>query len=165
MKRLGFVLACVCLVLTALPVAAQGRPFREPAEGGPAEFAAGEVCPFPVLVDTVHNNEIATTFTDKDGNPTHQIITGRLVLRITNLATDASIVRNVSGPVMRTFNADGTLTILLRGGSLLYLFASDAGGPGLWLSSGPVRLEIDAANNVTSTVRPAHSQDVCAMLA
>lgn len=131
----------------------------------PLEFAAGELCPFAVRIEAVENKEIATTFTDKDGNPTRQLITGRLVMRITNLATGASIVRNVSGPGMLTFHADGTLTVVLRGGSLLYLLPTDAGGPGLWLNSGPVRLEVDAANNVTSTVRPAHSIDVCPMLA
>ncbi len=45
----------------AVPSAFAQKPIKEPAVFPPQQFAAGEVCPFPVRLETVSGNESLLT--------------------------------------------------------------------------------------------------------
>ena len=163
-------LAAVLLALLALlpaSAALADKPTREalPAPE-PLAFAAGEVCAFPVRIEAVDSKNKAVTFTDEDGDPVRQIITGTLRMRVTNLATGESLVVNVSGPGFLTFTADGLATVTLGGRGLLFLRAGiDVPPAGVFLVSGRLVLAIGPEGEVTEIVgRTGQMQDLCAAL-
>ena len=110
----------VVLALTASGVLAGGKPTREFFQN-PAQFlyAAGEACAFPVQVDTLLQAEYGITFYDAAGDPIRTLVSGRLIVQLTNLTTGASVTLNVSGPAEFVYNADGTISATLRGPSIL----------------------------------------------
>ncbi len=113
--------ALLPLVLLALfltpSVALADKPTREPVPAAePLRFAAGEVCAFPVLIEVPESKTKVLTFTDDSGTPLRQLITGKLRLRVTNLATGESLVVNVSGPGFLTFTEGNLATVILGGG-------------------------------------------------
>jgi hypothetical protein len=138
MKRLIFVIGLAVAAALLVPgVAVADKPIRE---GLPAEdFTIQGSCAFDVDLQVLVNKEFITTFSDG-----RQLITGRLVVRLTNVETGKSIDLNISGPVFITPHEDGSVTFELNGRSLVFL-------PGLLeLTSGPAVLEIDPAGNVVS---------------
>ena len=169
-RRIRSLVAVLLVLLALLPASAAlaDKPTREPLPAPePLEFAAGEVCAFPVRIEAVDSKNKAVTFTDEDGNPVRQIITGTLRMRVTNLATGESLVVNVSGPGFLTFTADGLATVTLGGRGLLFLRAGiDAPPAGVFLVSGRLVLAIGPAGEVTEIVsRTGQLQDLCAALA
>jgi hypothetical protein len=111
-------------------------------------------CSFDVRIDFLANKEFITTFTSGK-----QIITGRLVVRVTNLENPSkSRVLNVSGPGIEDLSDPSTFN--LSGSSLVFF-------PGVFLlTHGPVTLTFDANGNVTSFTQTSQSSvDVCAVLA
>jgi hypothetical protein len=118
-------------------VQAQNRPVREPL---PATDITSQYCPdFPVLIHPLVNREFATIYSD---GRVH--ISGTVILQLTNIITQKSIVVNASGPA--TFTADGT-TIVAEGRGLLF---GEAGffGPG----SPAAELSMNEGRTVISTV-------------
>ncbi len=107
------------------------------------------------------------TFTDKNGNPIRQIITGTLRMRVTNVATGESLVVNVSGPAFLTFTESGLATVTLGGRGLLFLRSGiDVPPAGLFLISGRLVAAIGPEGEVTEIVsRTGRMQDLCAALA
>jgi hypothetical protein len=83
------------------------QPFTSPA---------GDLCPFELhsepLVDQVY---VRTTATFPDGSPQRQQYAGPLVVRLTNTATGAAIVRNLSGAAVVTYAADGSYDFRILG--------------------------------------------------
>jgi hypothetical protein len=116
-----------------------GKPSpREFVESGlPFTFPAGTACDFDVTLSEVANNEFTRTF--PNGNT---LITGRLVVRITNDETGASVIRNVSGPALTTTGSNGEQVFALKGASLSPVFegndATGQVGSGLFVFHGPV---------------------------
>ncbi|HYI66204.1 MAG TPA: hypothetical protein VEW95_04710 [Candidatus Limnocylindrales bacterium] len=156
---LGLLLA----VVIAVPAAA-AKPERAFVEAPPpTDYAAEVFCAFPVRIEAVTNQEYGITFAVAEDGTQRSIVTGRLVVVITNLDTQESLTVNASGPGVFTFGADG-LTIDGGGNWLFYLFATDAGGPGIWVASGRVHLEA-GASGVTALAMPHRTQDVCELLA
>ena len=157
------VLALLCagiVALAATGAAFSAGPVREPIEFEPMTFAAGEVCPFPVTVDTVVNNEILKDFGD------HLIITGRLVTQVTNDDTEKSVVLNISGPAKVVFTEDAA-TQYGRGLGLNFFFPGDLGpeseGALLW-TRGPMIQRFSEEGLEVLRMAPV-VRDVCAMLA
>ena len=74
-------------------------------------------CGFPVEVLITANNEVITTFTRQNG-VTSINTTGVLKVQLTNTVTGESIDRNISGPILGTLNADGSITQIGPGPSL-----------------------------------------------
>jgi len=122
MRRIGtlVILSSLVLAASAAPAVA-AQPTREflPAPEF-IEFAAGDLCAFPVRIDVLVNQEYGTTFVDESGQPTHTIVTGRLVLRLVNLDTSTSVVVNASGPGLVEYEGDN-IRVTLRGPSLIFL--------------------------------------------
>lgn len=104
--------------------------------GLPFTFGAGDVCPFATTLSEVANHEFARTF--PNGNT---LVTGRLVVRVTNETTGASVVRDVSGPVLSSSGTSGETVVVLTGSSLSPVLAghdaTGAVGQGLFVFHGP----------------------------
>ena len=158
------ILAMALLAMSAGGVAA-GKPDKEPLDAPPLEFAAGDVCDFPLLIETTANKEQLKTFYDRDGNAVRQILTGKLRTLVTNLTTMETFAANTSGPGKFIPNAARTLTVIGGGPWLTYLFPSDVTGAALWLTKGRIRLEFDADFNVYEAALPHNATDVCELLA
>jgi hypothetical protein len=143
----------LALALTVVSVAAADPPTRTFLPAGPF---SGPFCPdFDVLVEPIINQEYGLFFSDGG-----IIISGRLVLQLTNLSTGTSIVINASGP-LRVSDDGSTATLL--GETALF----DAGGfifpgspPDIQLVSGMV--VVDSTGVVSET---GHVRDLCAELA
>jgi hypothetical protein len=118
-----------------------------------------------VLVHNVENKEFIKTYFDDDGNPTRQIVNGRLVSEVTNLETGESIVYNISGPGFLTFFEDGSLDFVFGGRSLVWFFPGEVEDlPLVFVNSGQVTLHIDPEGNIV-VEQVGEVEDVCAALA
>ena len=125
MKRrratVAIVLAVAAVLFSAAAVAAAG-PVRQPVEYPLEGFflPAGSACEFDLQADFLVNREKMTTFMDSDGNPIRSLVTGSLVVRLTNLENDASTVINISGPLRLVYNDDGTSAQYFHGRSIAF---------------------------------------------
>jgi hypothetical protein len=136
-NRTGLFLTFALLLFLA-PAATAAKPVKEPLPAPePSVFPAGEICPFPLLVETLTNREKSITFSDGS-----QLITGAFKQRLTNLDTDESILVNASGPVRLTFEGD-ILHVVGRGPSLLLATATEPGGPGALFVRGRASYDVD----------------------
>jgi hypothetical protein len=152
MHRLTAVLAAMVGAAVLVTAALAERPSREPLPA-PSTFTISGSCTFDVRADVLVNKEFATTFTSGK-----QIVTGRLVIRLTNLQDPSkSVVLNVSGPGIedlsnpQVFNLSGTSLIFFPGT--------------LALTKGPVSVTFDENGNITSfTETSAAAVDLCAVL-
>jgi hypothetical protein len=152
MQRLTVALAVILSSAILVPAALADKPTREPLPA--ASLVISGSCSFDVQVDFLVNKEFITTFTSGK-----QIITGRLVVRLTNLSDPTkSAVVQISGPGINDLSDPSTFN--LTGTSVVFF-------PGvLALTHGPVSLTFDPSGNVTSfTQRSASSVDMCAVLA
>ena len=165
MRRVVYPLFLGLLLAAAVAVpAAAAKPERAFIEAPPpTDYAAGVLCAYPVRIEAVTNQEYGIAFPVAEDGTQRTIVTGRLVMMVTNLVSHESLTVNVSGPGVFTFGADG-LSIDGGGRWLFYLFATDAGGPGIWVTSGRIHLEA-GASGVTALTMPHRTQDVCHLLA
>jgi hypothetical protein len=147
MHRLVVPLAAILSSALLVPAALADKPIREPLPAPPF-FLVTDSCSFDVRVDVLVNKEFITTFTSGK-----QIITGRLVARVTNLDDPSkSRVLQISGPAINDLADPSTFN--LSGSSLVFF-------PGVMvLTHGPVSLTFDSFTQTS-----ASSVDVCALLA
>ena len=116
---IGSTLVALTIGLVLPSLAAAAKPWSDDVSM-PPQFVlpAGAACEFDVGVDVLANGERYKLWFDRDGAPSRGLLTGRLVLQLTNLETDASVVLNVSGPGHDRFNADGTIDTAYTGRGL-----------------------------------------------
>jgi hypothetical protein len=127
---------------------------RVPVTPPPDDVFAG-VCPFPVLIETLAIKEYSKTH--KNGV---EIITGRLVVRVTNTETGESKVYNISGPAQITRDVAIETDVFL-GRSLLFDPSF-----GMLVTSGRVVATFNTdTGEFTIVSRRGHVEDVCATLA
>jgi hypothetical protein len=141
-------------------------PKREPVPASDFSLPPGP-CPFPLDFHIVTNQEYSLTYTDQNGNPTHEIVTGLLVVQVTNHDSGASIERNISGPGDYRFNPDGTITLSAWGTWLLFFFPGQLGpgAPGMVIiNNGFVELLTNPDGTQTILSRSGSLEDVCATL-
>jgi hypothetical protein len=118
-----FITFGIVLTIAFAPAASATPPVREPVESPPIEFAAGEVCGFPVRLEATVNKGKATTFSDGRTR-----FTGSFRTLVTNLSTGESLELNTPGPVLIT---PTPTTLVVRGsGATLFFFFPDDLGPG-----------------------------------
>jgi hypothetical protein len=161
---LAAAVVAAALILAAAAPASADKPLREPFPQGDTILSGS--CDFDVFAHTVEDNAFSKTYFDDDGNPTRQIITGRLVVELTNLETEKSIVYNISGPVFITFSEDGSADVVLGGRSLLFFFPGEVEDlPLLFVNSGQVTLHIDPDGNIVGVEQVGDVEDICAALA
>jgi hypothetical protein len=149
-------LAVLTLALLAGSASADPNPnsARVPVTQPPDQVITG-VCPFPIFIETLVNKEYSKTH--KNGV---EIITGRLVVRLTNTETGESRVYNISGPARIT--REGAIeTIVFLGRALLFDPSF-----GMLVTSGRVVATFNTETGEFRIVsRRGHVEDVCATLA
>lgn len=158
------ILAALLLIASAVPALA-GKPEVVKNEPLPPEhYPAGLVCDFDLEIKSLVDSGQTITFPAADDGSVRQIVTGHLVVQVTNEETGASVVYNVSGPGKFRYVGD---VLHIRGGGpwLLYAFPGDAGGPGVWFTRGQIAIEIDLNTGVWLSVsKPQNQVNVCALL-
>ena len=160
--------ACLLLVGSVGSVSAV-PPDREPLEAEPLEFAAGDVCPFDLLIETTVNRGTFRTFYDRNGDVRVNLITGSGVSRFTNLETGDWIEAVGGGVGVLSEPGDGTFVLDVRGIANFYFFPGDetpvGEGSGLWIVYGRATSVLDLATNVvTSFEYSGRVTDICAAL-
>jgi hypothetical protein len=136
-----------------IPSVADAAPAVPKGEPVMSDYPAGELCTFPVELSVVSGQQ---------GHDTGQgdiIITGPFTAIVTNLATSASEIYNISGP---TFVEDGQeVPTAVTGPNLILQPASRNVGPAfLILTTGRVTF----TSNFTIASRRGAVTDVCAAL-
>jgi hypothetical protein len=157
MRRTLFLVTAIALLALAPTASAAPNPrsHRIPVEQ-PAHLVLTGLCPFTVVLDTVVNGEFAKTH---DNGVT--IITGRLVVQVTNQETGASKTYNVSGPVRITPESGTTDIVELLGRSIL----TDP-SVGVIISAGRTVVRVDlTTGGFTILSTSGHVEDVCQTLA
>lgn len=163
MKRTLTLTLFISLLVSISAPASAGKPVREPLPA--ADDVLSGVCGFDLAVTVLQNNEFLTTFFDREGNVTKQIITGQLVVELRNESTGASIVANIPGPGIVTFPGDSEVVEAL-GPWLWVFFPGDLGPdhPGMvLLTHGRFVVEF-APEGISILERRGHEVDVCALL-
>lgn len=155
--------ASACVAGAGAGATGAAGPIREPGQPTSGVAPAGAVCSFALDVETIENGVTVKTYLDPDGNITRIKSEGRLVIRLTNLDSGASIDVNASGPGTLTINLDGSLDAVGGGLGLLLLTPGDAGGPGAFLSSGRIHLVI-GPTGITTFESTGLVRDLCAEL-
>lgn len=160
-RTLFWIFTCLMVAGTLLaPSALAQKPVRERVFDEPLEFAAGEVCPFPVRIEPVRLTAWATFF--EDGRI---LVTGSGAQLVTNEDTGGSVFLTTAGSVSITPLSDGNEASSLHGRFLLLFFDGDVGGPGLIHTTGRVDEVFDTSTGaITSSVIRGQSSDVCAEL-
>lgn len=157
MRRILVLVAAVALFALApmADAAPNPRSHRIPVEQPQDQVLTG-LCPFAVVLDTVVNGEFSKTH--QDGVT---IITGRLVVSVTNQETGASKTYNVSGPVRFTPESATTAVVELLGRSIL----TDP-SVGVIVSSGRTVVRVDTTTGTLTILSTSgHVEDVCQTLA
>jgi hypothetical protein len=152
--------------VSAAPAAAD-KPLREPNVIPPALFPAGIACAgFTVEIVADVNAQTVTTFFDSEGNPVRLLITGRLILTVTNTDTGEAVTIRLGDAIHITFNADGSVTLVGTGNVLSIFFPTDfPPGPSTTLYSGRLVIPITAAGVGTLETATGKAIDICAVLA
>ncbi len=137
-RSLALVVLALLAVMAAPSVAWAGvPPTVEDLPDFNNKFAAGEVCDFELRIKSLQNETMVKTFYDSHGDPVREVVRGLLTVRIKNLESGDSQVRNWSGPYLTWFNADGSAHVSFPRRQVLWLFETDEGGPGLLYIRGP----------------------------
>jgi hypothetical protein len=139
----------------ALPAtAAATPPQREPVPDDVLTFPAGLYCDFPIEVTPLKLGEKLTFFSDGRVR-----VTGSAIVELTNLANGRSTVINSGGP---SWLDRGTG----QGHQLFFVSADEAGGPGIFLYRGNIRLTRDENGNIDSITGTGNrSGNLCAAIA
>ncbi|MFC5183881.1 hypothetical protein [Actinomadura harenae] len=82
----------------------------------PAEYAAGDVCPFPVHVDSPVNQVTIESWSNDAGQPVYDVGYGPLNIRARNMWTGKTVVRWISGNA--TFSYPDPTSHILTGNEI-----------------------------------------------
>jgi hypothetical protein len=131
-------------------------PVREPVVL-PEELVmpAGVFCPWEGVATFPVNNEFATTFFDSEGNITSVLISGSLVVTITNVENGESATLNIPGTGV---TVDDVLTY--RGRNVIFPVSGE-----LKLVSGLVVVTVDSEGFQHPVTIHGSTTDICALLA
>jgi hypothetical protein len=162
------VLGIVLVVALGSPAGADGglaRGNRTPLAETARSYAAGEVCPFPVTVTFPVNQEFITFLTNDTGTVVGATITGKLVARVTNVASGATTDRILTGLGTLTFGSDGSETIEV-GGTIGIAFKAGDSPANEWdVVTGSSVLHIAADGTRTLVSSDGAIEDLCVTLA
>lgn len=133
------------------------------------EFPAQVVCAFPLRVEVSGSNYHLKEFVDRDGNPVGAIIAGKgSFLTFTNVGTDATLsVKAYGFGAHQTYNVDGTITEIVTGHVVQFLFPTDTpAGPSTTLYVGRVVWTYDPNTGANLNLQSftGKSTDICAAL-
>lgn len=129
------------LALLAASSALAAPPTHERIVSPPAEYAAGELCSFAILLETVSENSKQTTFA-LGPNGSQRIVTrGVATTVITNLDTGETLTRKGGYRISVMIAADGSAEVDGTGALIAFYFVGDVSdlGPGLHSVNGHAR--------------------------
>ncbi len=163
-RALTLIPAVLLVLMVAAPVSAK-PPTKDPQGPVSTEFAAGEVCDFPVRQESLESRAKTITFDRRDG-AFKQNLSGTIVEQLTNLDTGASVIRRSSGPGKVSVNDAGHVVLTFGGASVLPFFDGDVIGRGLlYIKGGGAEAEIgDDGFFFVRVDLPPHVEDLCATL-
>jgi len=157
LSRIVLITAAVAVAALFGPASAGAvPPVREPLVF-PEELPlpAGVFCPWEGLVTFPVTREYATTFYDSEGNITRVLITGSLVITVTNVENGESVTLNIPGS---TVAVDDLVTY--RGRNVIFPVSGE-----LKLVSGLVVVTVDSAGFQHPVTIHGSTVDICALLA
>jgi hypothetical protein len=162
----AFVIAGLAVLVLA-PSANAVKPLIEPFVNQPASFPAGVVCAdFGVDLTIDVDAQTSKTFFDREGNPVRQLVTGRLVLTVTNADTGQSLTTRLGDAIHVIINADGSVTVIGTGNVLLFWFPTDVpAGPSATLYSGRIAFTVSPTGVGNFLSANGKAVDICAALA
>ena len=170
MGKLSAALLALVVLAAAVPaVAASGKPERFPANNPLLTFDAGQVCSFAIRLEPIGDKQVVKVFSNG-----RVMITGRLSGRISRLDAEGNAVEsttvNVSGPIVLTFNDDGTINVKGTGNTLFFFFPGDLGPgqPGALLSMTGLVEEVvnaDFDEIISFSHRGGTTENLCETLA
>jgi hypothetical protein len=155
------------VMISPTAASATGKPTRTFLPAVPFTSDPGQLCSFSVHFDVLEQKEYITVFTDSSGNPVRALLSGRLVVKMTNLTNGHTLTVNASGPGVITFLPDGSQLARLEGRGLIFLFPGDGGGPALFLNSGVVVEKLSGPPNFRGDLlsQTGKRTDLCPLLA
>jgi hypothetical protein len=122
------------------------------------------VCAFDVQSTPTASKEYLTTFTDKNGAVTMQIVTGAFKVKLTNLSTGYSQDLNISGPGKIRYNPDGSGEFMSTGAGLVWGISGLTNLPALAFFHGRLTIQFDSQGNIIATSFNGQVTDECAAL-
>ncbi len=128
-------------------------------------YAAGEVCPFPTTVTFPVMQEFITYLYDDTGTIVGATITGKLVARVTNVASGATVDEVLTGLGTLSFGSDGSETIYVGGTILIAFKAGDSPANELDVVKGSSVLRIEGDGTRTLESYDGSIEDLCVTLA
>jgi len=171
MRRLGVIVALGTLLGmlggagTASPAFARGHKWQL-VQNVPITLPAA-LCGFKIRAVPTVNKEFAKVLKASDGSMT-LVITGSFKASFTNLSTGKTITENLSGPGKVTVHADGSITAVTHGHSVVFLVPADAkrfGLPGVSVTTGALRFSETPSGAIISLSLHGHVLvNVCAAL-
>jgi hypothetical protein len=166
MRRFGASLfAALLLIVSLAGGAVAAGPERFPFVNGDVTFAAGTACPFPVRWEGGIAHATTLVFpTNRAGDQLVRTV-GDIRNVVRNLSNGKSI--NASGGVRLDliFHADGSVTANISGVVLAAYSPLDLIGPSMWLYTGHLHDELDAAFTQLTHEFHGRQLNVCAALA
>jgi len=169
MRAFGTAVTGLALVLAlSSPAAANPavtRGERSPLAETDRSYAAGEVCGFPMTVTFPVQQEFITNLFDENGTLVGATITGKLVARVTNTASGASVDRTLTGLGTLTFGADGSETIDVGGTIGIAFRGTDSPANEFDIVTGSSVLRIAADGTRTLLSSDGAIEDLCLTLA
>lgn len=111
-------------------------PFVTRPKQPEVNYPRGEVCPFPTHAEFPVVDMVQKTWKNSAGDPVYAIISGPLIMEVTNKDTGKTIRRDLSGTGSLSYPDPGTTTRVLSGGDWgVGLHTDDRPAHNKWLVS------------------------------
>jgi hypothetical protein len=167
MHRLLSVPLAAVLCLAAASAALAAPPTHVRIVSPPLQFGAGEMCAFPILLETISENSNVSTFAPAPDGSRRIVTRGVATDVATNLLTGESITRTGGYRISVRIAADGSVEADGTGALYAYYFAGDPGelGAGLHAIDGHVRESYAPDGTFLGGTFDGSSSDLCDVLA
>ena len=171
-RSLRIRLLSACTIFAAIGCAAPAvaaPPIRIEPPTETIAFPAGEACAFQLLFEYSGANYHLKEFVDRNGNPVRAIIAGKgSFMTFKNADTGATLsVKAYGFAAHDTYNLDGTITEIVTGHVVQFLFPTDVpAGPSTTLYVGRLVYTYDPVTlaNLNLQSFTGKSTDICAAL-
>ena len=138
----------------------------QPYRTAPWTDAPGAVCTFGVAATIVTDQEQFRTLASyPNGNPRLQEFRGPLVIRYTNQATGASVVRDLSGYGWFHYGSDGSIDAFIASHIGVTVPVGNSGFPaGEWVITGRSEVTVSSAGAIDVRLINSTAENLCQTL-
>jgi hypothetical protein len=168
MRRISaLILAATSVLILGGAPALAAPPLHEPLDLPPLEFAAGDICDFPILLETTGGNIRQTTFAATKDGSVRVLQRGFAMSEVTNLASGESLTFGGGSRITIMFRADGSVEAWGSGKLFAFYFAGDVGdlGPGVHSVTGRVTERYGTDGSLTDATFSGRAENLCDVLA